>query len=301
FKVVSEENFTWNIKFSLSNEHFIAFVSSDTIFKVKNMYIDSHTHYDLILEDPSVKIEDLFEQQKTENISQTVQISIDVEGLQWAWDFAKKYRKQGVFFSAGIHPSSQAFEKELMILRDHVTAVMNSSEKDIFFGVGECGLDYFRLQKPEKMQKESFAYQIELAKEFDVPVIVHSREAMNDTIDIIKSLGPMKGIMHCFPGDKEDAKRVLDLGFYISYAGNTTFKKAVELHESAAYVPLDRILVETDSPFLTPVPHRGKKNRPYLIKHTYEFIAELKKIDVSQLKKAVENNFNTITEARGDR
>jgi len=259
------------------------------------MYIDSHTHYDLILEDSSIKADDLFSQQKTENISKTVQIAIDVDGLQWAWDFAKKYRSQGVFFSSGIHPSSQASERELMILRDHVTSVMNSPEKDIFFGVGECGLDYFRLRKPEKMQKESFAYQIELAKEFDLPVIVHSRDAMDDSLDIIKSLGPVKGIMHCFPGDKRDAKRVLDLGFYISYAGNTTYKKAVELHESAAYVPLDRILVETDAPFLTPVPHRGKKNRPHLVKHTYEFIADLKNIDVAQLEEVVEKNFNAIT------
>ena len=150
------------------------------------------------------------------------------------------------------------------------------------------------------MQLRGFVYQIELAKKYHLPLIVHIRDAMSDAVEVLKSRTNGGGIMHCFPGDKKEAKTVLDLGFYISFAGNTTYKNAVILHETAEYTPLDRILLETDAPFLTPVPHRGKTNRPEYVIHTYKYIADLKKISVDTLKEQVYKNFKTLQNSRGN-
>jgi TatD DNase family protein len=141
---------------------------------------------------------------------------------------------------------------------------------------------------------QSFRRQIDMAKRFGLPVIVHSREAMEDTLAILHEESATLGIMHCFPGDREAARKVLDLGWYISYAGNVTYRSAVNLHESALYVPLDRLLVETDAPFLTPVPLRGKKNRPEYVLHTYRYLSELRREPLAKIADAVHKNFMEI-------
>ncbi|MCP4138244.1 MAG: TatD family hydrolase [bacterium] len=259
------------------------------------MYIDSHTHFDMILKEKNISEDSLMTGLIENNLKYVVQVAIDTKGFQWAYDFAKKYRKNGIFFSLGIHPSSWAADKELSFLSDFIKKVMTSEDSDLLFGVGECGLDYFRLRQEKEMQQKSFEHHIEEAKKWNLPLITHSREAMADTIAMFKNNNPGRILMHCFPGDSKAAKEILDLGGYISFAGNVTYKKAVELHDSAAYVPLDRLLVETDAPFLTPVPFRGKKNKPEYVINTYKYIADLRNEPLEKLVDEVHKNFVSLT------
>lgn len=258
------------------------------------MYIDSHTHFDMTLEDKNLTEYTIIKNVKENEITHSVQVAVDVDNFAWSHDFAKKNRQNGVLFTLGIHPSSKAGDNELHQLENYIEKVIHSEDKDLLFGIGECGLDYYRMRQKKDMQQQSFRAHIALAKKHNMPLIVHSRDAMEDTLEIIKQELPVSGIMHCFPGDKEAAKKALDLGFFISYAGNVTYKNAQQLHESAAYVPLNRLLVETDAPFLTPVPLRGKKNRVEYITYTYAFISQLKNIPLATTIESVHENFVKI-------
>ncbi len=258
------------------------------------MFVDSHAHFDLCLEKKGCREEDLLNGLDVAGIAGAVQVSIDVEGFEGSRDFARRHRDRGIRFTLGIHPSSRATAIELGKMDDYVEEVMKSPEADLLFGIGECGLDYYRMHQPREMQRESFHFQIELAKRWDLPLIVHSRDALEETLQILKEAGIRKGIMHCFSGDGAAAARVLDLGFYLSFAGNVTYKNAVELHDSAAYTPADRMLIETDAPFLTPVPLRGKPNRPEYVTHTYQYIADLKKMTLDQLRDTVWRSYQTL-------
>ena len=262
------------------------------------MYIDTHAHFDLCIEDGDITEEDLLVGMEESGTAFGVQISIDVKGLRWSYDFAKKHRDRGIRFSLGIHPSSRATEIDLESLAALTEEVMVAGDIDLFFGIGETGLDYYRMHQPAAMQQRSFEFQIGLAQRHGVPVIVHSREAMDDTVAILKRLKPGKGIMHCFSGDSTAAAGILDLGMYISFAGNLTYKNAHELHDAAKYVPLDRMLLETDAPFLTPVPFRGKKNRPHYVSHTYKFLAQLRGEKLSSIEDAVYRNFLAVSGAK---
>ena len=257
------------------------------------MYIDSHTHFDLILEEGQVSEDELMENLRGANLSHVVQVAIEAGNLAWSRDFALRHRDEGILFTAGLHPSSVAGPEECQTLRSFVKG-LDDEARSLLFGIGECGFDFFRLRQPKEMQEAAFQFQIDLAKEEEIPLIIHSREAWEDTLRVLRGKGADKGIMHCFPGGRAEAKEALDLGFYISFAGNVTFKKAQILHESAAYVPLDRLLIETDAPFLTPVPHRGKPNRPEHIVHTYAFLAELRNESPETLREAVCQNFMNL-------
>lgn len=259
------------------------------------MYIDTHAHFDLCLEDRDLTEEDLFTGMDEHGIAGAVQISIDVKGLRWSYNFALKHRDRGVRFTLGIHPSSRAAEADLEALAAVTEEVAVAGDTALLFGIGETGLDYYRMHQPAHIQRHSFEYQISLAQRHNLPVIIHSREAMDDTVAILKRLKPEKGIMHCFPGDSAAAEKILDLGMYISFAGNLTYKNAYELHDAAKYVPLDRILLETDAPFLTPVPFRGKKNRPHYVPHTYKFLAELRGETLSSIEDAVYSNYLAVS------
>jgi len=258
------------------------------------MYIDSHAHFDLTTEDESISVDEIFQEISSNSIKYVVQIAIEKENLLWAYNFAKKYRDKGIFFSQGIHPSSKGDIESLNFLESSIKTIFDNQDDDLLFGIGECGLDYFRMHQTKEDQFRAFQFQIDLAKKYNLPLIIHTREAMEDTLNFLKKSNHRKGIMHCFPGDSSDAKKALDLGFYISFAGNVTFKKALEIQDAAKYVPLDRILLETDSPYLTPVPFRGKKNRPYLISNTYKFIADLKKVSIEELQQSIYENFTNI-------
>lgn len=261
------------------------------------MYIDTHAHFDMCMKDTDRKETDILAIMNDENVQRAVHVSIDVEGLSWAYDFSKAHKDEGILFTLGIHPSSSASDQELKILSEMVETVKRNNDVPLLFGIGETGLDYYRMRKPVDMQKNSFEFQLDLAIRHNLPVIVHSREAFEDTLSVLQKRAPVKGIMHCFPGDAAMARKVLDLGMHVSFAGNVTFKKATALHEAAAYVPEDRLLLETDAPFLTPVPFRGKPNWPENVVYTYKFVAELRKQPLAKLIDTIEENFTLINSA----
>jgi TatD DNase family protein len=226
---------------------------------------------------------------KENGLETAVQVSTEPEIFDWSYEFAK--RNEGFLFTLGIHPSTKAEDKDLAFLSDFVKKVIEDGHRNMLFGIGETGLDYYRLRQPKNMQVYSFEYQIDLAIKNDIPVIIHSRDALQETLEILKAKRP-RGLMHCFSGDSKAAKEFLDIGFYISFAGNLTYNKAHELHDAAKYVPMDRVMLETDAPFLTPVPFRGKKNRPEYVVHTYKFFAELRNIALQDVINSVHNNFS---------
>lgn len=202
---------------------------------------------------------------------------------------AEKY--DDVYASLGVHPHDaklydDAAEKKLLQL-------INSSKKVIAWG--EIGLDFYYDHSPRDVQKDVFRRQIRQARELDLPIIIHSRDADDETIDILASecshSGFRGGIMHCFGGTAVMADKLLTLGFLISFAGNVTFKKAENLRAAARAVPLDKLLVETDCPFLTPVPLRGKRNEPAFVAHTARFLSEFYEIEFEVLAERTTQNF----------
>lgn len=261
-------------------------------------YIDTHAHFDLCIEEGAGTENDLLAHLATSGIARAVHISIDVAGFAWAHSFAATHRKKGILFTLGIHPSSLAGKTELDEIEKYTERVMNSEDADLLFGIGETGLDYYRMRRPKDEQQNSFEQQIHLARKYHLPIIVHSRDASDDSLSIMKKYAPVYGIMHCFSEGPAYAKKFLDLGMYLSFAGNVTYKTAIMLQESAAYVPSDRLLLETDAPFLTPVPLRGKKNRPDFVIHTYRFIANLKKVKEHELVHQIEENFHSLIRAK---
>lgn len=258
------------------------------------MILDSHVHFNMILEDKKISEADLIESLKYNNIEYAVQVSVEEKDFIWSRDFAIKNSGNGILYTLGIHPSSPATDQKLASLSSLVEQEMNGEFSRLLLGIGECGLDYYRLRQTKEMQIHSFETHIDLAKKYSLPLVIHSREAMEDTLDILKKKNYGHGIMHCFAGDSSAAKKVLDMGFLISFAGNVTYKAAVELHDAAAYVPLDRILLETDAPFLSPAPMRGKPNLPENIKYTYKFIASHKKVSLSKIEDSITENFTSL-------
>ena len=201
-----------------------------------------------------------------------------------------------VFASVGVHPHDAKLYDDRA--EEHLVQ-LTTSEKVIAWG--EIGLDYHYDHSPRDVQREVFRRQIRKAKSLELPIIVHSREANTDTVEMLQSEystaaleqndAQSVGVMHCFGGTPEMAKELLALGFLISFAGNVTFKKADELREAAQVVPLNRLLVETDCPFLTPVPFRGKRNEPAYVTHTARFLAELYGLRAEELARQTTNNF----------
>ncbi len=245
----------------------------------------------MILEDKSLKEADLLANCAKFAINRIVQISTDNDSLKWSCDFVKRNRDRGFLFSAGIHPSSRAETGDLSDLHESIKEILDSDVKHLLFGIGECGLDFYRNRQPVEMQIRSFEFQIECSKKHHLPLIIHSREAFDETIEILKRHSPVSGVMHCFSGNSRDARRVLDLGLFISFAGNLTYPKADNLRESASYVPSDRFLLQKDAPILTPVPLRGKKNRSEYIINTYDFFARLRKQPIQDVTEKVYGNF----------
>jgi len=188
--------------------------------------------------------------------------------------------------TAGIHPhdAARATAQDLRELE----AICRETD---CVAVGECGLDYHYDRSPREVQRELFATQVRLAKALKKPVVVHTREADADTADILeRELGPDNGVIHCFTGDWAAAQQYLALGLHISLSGVLTFKAADALREAAARIPLERLLVETDCPFLTPVPHRGKRNEPAYVRLTAERLAEVRGIPLAEVERATTEN-----------
>ena len=207
-----------------------------------------------------------------------------VEVVRTAWP--------GVRFATGVHPHNAG---QFADDPARATVVVESAVATTgACGVGEIGLDYHYDFSPRDVQHQVFRAQIQLAKRLDLPVIIHTREATDDTFRILEEEGAARGVFHCFTGDVAMARRALAIGFHLSYAGILTFPKAGELREAAKITPTDRLLSETDAPFLAPVPHRGKRNEPAYVTRVVETLAELHGIETPVMAAAIERNFAAL-------
>jgi TatD DNase family protein len=200
-----------------------------------------------------------------------------------------------VRFSIGVHPHAAGkFADDPARAARDVAACIDAQPRTR--AIGEIGLDYHYDFAPREAQQQVFREQIRLARKRRLPIVIHTREAEDDTFAILaeEAAGDVGGVFHCFTGDRDMARRALDIGFHISLAGIVTFPRALELHQVAQMVPLDRLLVETDSPYLAPVPHRGTRNEPARVVHVAERIAELRGIDTALAGEAAATNFRRL-------
>jgi len=251
------------------------------------MFIDSHCHLNLLAEEEG-GLDAVIAQAKENSVDHILCISIDKASCHDIIDIAERY--PDITASVGIHPNVEQQEnftvEELASLAQH----------DKVIAIGETGLDYFRSEGDLEWQRDRFRTHIEVGKQLKKPLIIHTREARDDTMDILEQEGAEQagGIIHCFTENWDTAQRALDIGFYISLSGIVTFKNAVELQDVAKKLPLDRILIETDAPYLAPVPHRGKTNKPAFVKHVAEFLAELRGDSVENIAQATTDNFHRL-------
>ncbi|MFN8673284.1 MAG: TatD family hydrolase [Candidatus Sericytochromatia bacterium] len=244
------------------------------------MFFDSHAHINLphYDNDRNEVIEKIF----SLGVEKILIPAVDKETIESSLALSEKY-PNNIFSSVGYHPQDAIKweENSLDFLKSY--AKNNNAVK----AIGEIGLDYYWDTTPKEKQHEVFKIQIELAKELNLPLIIHTRDSLEDTIELLEENEANKvgGVFHCFSGDLAFAERCLRLGFYISFAGNITFKNANNLREVAKNIPLDKILIETDSPYLTPMPDRGKRNDPSYVIKVANQIAELKGLTVEEVAK----------------
>jgi TatD DNase family protein len=200
-----------------------------------------------------------------------------------------------IWFSSGIHPHhAGAYADDL----DRVSATIEAAlaANDAVHAIGEIGLDYHYDFAPRDIQREVFARQVDLARRRQLPIVIHTREADADTLDVLRAVGQpdLRGVFHCFSGDEALARSALDLGFHLSFSGIATFPRAESLRLIAAWVPADRILIETDSPYLAPPPHRGKRNEPAWVARVADVLSEVRREPVADFQTRTARNFHAL-------
>jgi TatD DNase family protein len=232
------------------------------------MYIDSHCHINF--PDLAGKLPEVFDLMAANQVSHALCISVELEKFPEILALAEAH--PNVYASVGVHPDhedcTEPTMEELVALADHPKVV----------AIGETGLDYFRLTGDLEWQRERFRTHIRAARASRKPLVIHTRSAADDTLRIMREeqAGEAGGVMHCFTESLAVAEAAIEMGFYISFSGIVTFKNAVALREVAAAIPLERMLIKTDSPYLAPVPHRGQTNQPGFVKHVAEEIARVR-------------------------
>jgi TatD DNase family protein len=246
------------------------------------MLIDSHAHLDM--EDFDADRDPVIQRARSGGICQIITVGVDLASSRKAIEIANNY--EFVYATVGYHPhnAKEAAVRDLEKLR-----ALGSLPKVVAWG--EIGLDFFRRHSPRDQQVEAFERQLDMASEQGLPVIIHDRDAHTDLLRILKSRKrEYRGVIHCFSGNYDLAMELIELGFYISFPGTVTYKNAVDTQTAASRIPLDRLLVETDCPYLTPVPFRGKRNEPLYVKHTAEKIVLLRQLQFEQLAEATSAN-----------
>jgi TatD DNase family protein len=248
-------------------------------------YFDTHAHVGLVVEDP---IEQLIVIQEARQAQVTRIVSI----CNSLHDFATVYNNlksaANVYHSVGVSPSEVQNPG-----KDWAQIVEQSVKMPRVVAIGEIGLDYYRKFGDKNSQIELFITQLDMAARLNMPVIIHNRDAGHDVMDILKDrLPPRGGVLHCYSEDAEYAKKALNLNLYFSFAGNLTYRNARNLHETVKVLPLDRILIESESPFMVPADYRGKRNMPKYLPITARFLAEMLEIDEEELAAALWENSN---------
>jgi len=247
------------------------------------MLVDSHCHIPLLAKE--MEVSEVIANAKVLGVEHMLCVSVDLETYPEILSLAEQH--EHIYASVGVHPNTtmqeEVSEETLaeLALNEHVVAI------------GETGLDYFRSEGDLEWQRDRFRTHIKAAKSVKKPLIIHTRDVGEDITRILKEegAGEVGGVMHCFVEDWETAQKAMEMNFYISFSGIVTFKNAKKVQEVAKQVPLERMLVETDSPYLTPVPYRGKPNQPGYTRYVAEFIAELKGISFEQVAEQTTANF----------
>lgn len=251
------------------------------------MLVDSHCHIDF--PDFTEGAEPLLANMQATGVGHVLCVSVDLERFPNVLALAESHAN--VFASVGVHPDHQDCEEP------SVERLVELARHPKVVAIGETGLDYYRLPREAvDWQRERFRVHIRAAREAGKPLIIHTRSAAEDTLAIMREeqAGEAGGVMHCFTESWEVARQALDLGFYISFSGIVTFKSAADLREVAKQVPLDRLLVETDSPYLAPIPYRGKRNEPAYVRHVADFIADIRGLPVQTVAEATTGNFFSL-------
>jgi TatD DNase family protein len=259
------------------------------------MYIDSHCHINF--PELSVRLPEIFGKMADNQVTHALCVSVNLPEFPQVLELAEKYPH--IYASVGVHPD---YEDAPEVSVDDLVRL---SKHPKIVAIGETGLDYYRLEGDLEWQRERFRTHIRASRITRKPLIIHTRSAAEDTIRIMREEGAGTdaggggGVMHCFTESLQVAEAAMAMGFYISFSGIVTFKSAKELQAVACAVPLERMLIETDSPYLAPVPHRGKINEPGLVRHVAEFLAKLKDVPLERVaQQTTDNFFNLFNIAR---
>ncbi|MDH6564060.1 TatD DNase family protein [Bacillus sp. TBS-096] len=251
------------------------------------MLFDTHAH--LNAEQYNEDLEQVIERAKSEKVEKIVVVGFDRPTIMRAMELIEEY--DFIYAAIGWHPvdAIDMTDEDLAWIKD-----LSQHEKVV--AIGEMGLDYYWDKSPKDVQKEVFRRQIALAKEVKLPIVIHNRDATEDVVTILKEEGAAEvgGIMHCFTGSLETAKACMEMNFYISFGGPVTFKNAKKPKEVVKEIPSDKLLIETDCPYLTPVPFRGKRNEPSYVKYIAEQIAELREISFEELAELTTKNAKKV-------
>ncbi|HET7832853.1 MAG TPA: TatD family hydrolase [Gallionella sp.] len=246
-------------------------------------FVDSHCHLDF----PGLaeNLADVLEEMQHNDVAAALCVGVNLTGLPQVLALAEQYPH--IYASVGVHPDYEDVEEP------NAARLVELAQHPKVIAIGETGLDYFRLKGDLEWQRTRFRNHIRAARETGKPLIIHTREAAADTLRIMEEekAAEAGGVMHCFTETWDVAEAALELGFYISFSGIVTFKNAKQIKEVAQRTPLDRILIETDAPYLAPVPHRGKLNQPAYVKHVAEEIASLRGISVAEVGQRTTENF----------
>jgi TatD DNase family protein len=260
------------------------------------MYIDSHCHINF--PELQARMPEILAKMAENKVSHALCVSVDLPDFPQVLALAEQYPH--IYASVGVHPDYEDTPEPT------VDQLVTLSQHPKIVAIGETGLDYFRLEGDLEWQRERFRVHIRASRITGKPLIIHTRASSLDTIRIMQEEGAgtdqggVAGVMHCFTESLEVAEAALAMGFYISFSGIVTFKSARDLQAVAKAVPLERILIETDSPYLAPVPHRGKMNEPGFVCHVAEYLAQLKELPLSRVaQQTTDNFFNLFNVVRG--
>ncbi|CAE6484605.1 TatD DNase family protein [Nitrosomonas nitrosa] len=247
------------------------------------MFVDSHCHLDF--PDLANNLDEIFENMQQNQVTHALCVSVNLEDFPRVRTLAESHNN--LYASVGVHPDYEN------LTEPSAAQLVKLAEPPRVVAIGETGLDYFRLKGDLEWQRARFRQHIRAAKQCNKPLIIHTREAAVDTLRIMAEEGAdhVGGVMHCFTESLEVAQQAIEMNFYISFSGIVTFKNAHIVKEVAKTIPLDKILIETDSPYLAPVPFRGKTNQPAFVRHVAEEIAKLREISLEEVATATTHNF----------
>ncbi len=251
------------------------------------MIFDTHTH--LNAEQFKDEIPEVIERARELGVTEMAVVGFDTPTILKSLELSQAYKD--IYSIVGWHPTEAgSYTKEIE------ETLQRQLENERVVALGEIGLDYHWMEDPKEIQDKVFRRQIAIAKEMNLPISIHTRDAMEDTYKILKEekIHDIGGIMHSFSGDGEWAERFLDLGMHISFSGVVTFKKAFDVHEAATVIPLDKLLVETDAPYLAPMPYRGKRNEPGYTRYVVERVAELRELSIEEVAKVTRENAHRL-------